>query len=212
MQTFSSVTSSRFLLTAESPDLRAIPAILHITPAAASIAAGVQKHPTALVTAALAEAREIRRRQQIRGRLRDSPENGIERVFRLIPRPGESGGRTNQAFVRFCDRYFVPKQIDVRFLGRPLFQRAFEDPVQGFAELDCPRTSCGPRGAAGASLRFPAGAPRAPLARPARRLHASRSSKVFNLSRNTESVLTRAPTVLTKSRHRRPPMNFMSGM
>ena len=43
----------------ETPHLGAVPAILHITPAALPIAAGVQEQPTALITAALAKLLEI---------------------------------------------------------------------------------------------------------------------------------------------------------
>src|SRR5690242_15999538 len=62
----------------ESTHFRPVAAVFHVAPVAATVAASVEEYPSAFVTAALAEAREIAGSKQVGRRERHGPEDSVE--------------------------------------------------------------------------------------------------------------------------------------
>src|SRR5581483_8714822 len=62
----------------------------HDAPAARPVARGVEEEPPAARTPALADGRELGRRQQVGRRPRDRPEHGVQSPAALLPDPREA--------------------------------------------------------------------------------------------------------------------------
>src|SRR5258708_33626803 len=71
--------------------LGAAAADFHLAPAAAVVLGEVEEEPAAVPAAALLDAGQLRRRQQIRGRACDRPEHAVEGGPALVPDPFEAG-------------------------------------------------------------------------------------------------------------------------
>src|SRR5204862_5788972 len=73
---------------AKSTDLCQVPAVLHVAPLAAPVSAGILEQPTAFLTSALSQTRQVPRGQKHTRRMRNRPKHPIQRNPAANPLPG----------------------------------------------------------------------------------------------------------------------------
>lgn len=114
----------------KAPDLAEVSAVTHVAPQSAPIAAGIEKHPPTLVALALSEASQFGGCQEVCSGASHGPQNAIQRLTRVVPRPLIAVRGVNQPLVLSGRRQLSVKEFEIISVRLPVLYTGLKDPIK----------------------------------------------------------------------------------